>query len=269
MAGPRKAWRRVRTLLRFRREAGSVLVHDRVLKHRFPADLALRVLCGPARGRHPMPADLTIVVSHDYGEESLMERSVRYVTGSPCALAPIPRSDRWRFTEKVTALQRFLQTAKATEFVLFADANDCVLRDDPRRAVSLLLASDARLLFSGTHSAHLYRHMPEVEAWARSVAPADAPGGRFLNSGVFVGDWFFVRAFVDAAAEYVVSQDAPDAPRPTVRNEKNGTIQATDRFPYGIENDQTLYRYLQPRFHPEVKVDYRGLLAARGLDERT
>ncbi len=262
MASPRKWWQRGRKLMQFRRIAESVVIHDRLLKRPIPRALLLRALCGHARGRYAMPADLTIVVAHDYPHESVMERSVRYVTGSPCALARIEPADRWRFTQKVTALRDFLATAPRSEYLLFADANDCVLRDDPQRAIDLLTEYDCDLLFSSSHAAEQYEFMPEVRAWVDETFPGPSRGGPYLNSGCFVGRWDFVREVVDAACHFIFEPGDPETPRATAWK-KQGAARATERYPYGIEVDQDLYRYLQPRFHPRLRVDPDWKLAIR------
>ena len=262
MANAAKWWRRFAKLRRLRRIADSVVVHDRLLKRPIPRALLLQALCGHARGRFPQPADLTLVVAHDYPGESLMEQSVRYVTGAPCAVARIEPADRWRFTQKVTALRDFLASAPRTEYLLFADANDCVLRDDPRRAAALLAEYDCDLLFSSSDSIEQYAYMPEIKQWVDDTFPAPSRGGRYLNSGCFVGRWGFVAEVVEAACEFIYEPGDPAAPRP-IAWKRRGEIRATERHPWGVELDQDFYRYLQPRFHPRLRVDPDWKLALR------
>ena len=262
MASPGKWWRRGRKLLRLRRTAGSVVIHDRLLKRPIPRRLLLSALCGHARGRHALPRDLTIVVAHDRPHESLMEHSVRYVTGSRCALARIEPADRWRYTRKVTALRDFLATRPRTEYLLFADADDCVLRDDPRRAIELLREYDCDLLFSSSHATEQYQFMPEVKTWVDETFAGPSRGGRYLNSGCFVGRWDFVGEVVEAACAFVFEPGDPEAPRATAWS-RHGLVRATERYPYGVELDQDFYRFLQPRFHPRLRVDPDWKLALR------
>jgi hypothetical protein len=262
MASPAKWLRRLHRLRRLRQRADSVVIHDPLLKRPIPRGLLLWALCGHARRRFSLPEELTIVVAHDYPEESLMERSVRYVTGRPCAVARIAPADRWRFTRKVTALRDFLAGAPRTEYVLFSDANDCVLRDDPRRAIDLLTAYACDLLFSSSHAVEQYAYMPEVKEWVDTTLPGPSRGGRYLNSGCFVGRWGFVQEVVEAACDFIYEPGDPVAPRATAWK-KRGEIRATECHPWGVELDQDLYRYLQPRFHPRLRVDPDWKLALR------
>jgi hypothetical protein len=254
----------LRELRWVRRETRSVIVHDDRWIRKLPPWLVVPQLCRRVKGKLTCPSNLTIILAHNRPGETVMARSLRYVGIRDFSVARVPPDLPWKNTRKITAVLDHLRRAsEPTEFVLFCDADDCVIRGDPRAAVALLERNECELLFSNTHANETYRYMPEVAAWVARTAPADAGDARYLNSGVYVGRWDAVAEFLDAVSEYVPRDDDRDGPTPTVRR-GDGQVEATDRFPYGIENDQTIMRYLQPRFHPRAKVDFESRLALRG-----
>jgi hypothetical protein len=254
----------LRELRWVRRATRSVIVHDSRWVRGLPPWLVVPQLCRPVKGKLTRPPNLTIVVAHNHGRETVMERSLRYVGIRDYAVARVPAALPWKNTRKIIAVLDLLRSApEPTEFALFCDADDCVIRDDPRKAVALLERNDCELLFSNTYANKTYRYMPEVAAWVERTAPAEAVGGRYLNSGVYVGRWDTIIEVLSAASEYVITDHDHGVPTPVVRR-KDGSVQVTDRFPHGIDNDQTIMRYLQRRFHPRVKVDFEFRLALRG-----
>ncbi len=261
----RRSWRRWRKLLLARKQApGHVVVHKRLLRDGFPGWLVVRLLCGGVRGRVVCPPELTLVTVHNRDGETLFERSARYL-GMPCIVARVPPATPWRHTLKITALLDLVRKQPPTEYLLFCDADDCVIRDDPRRAIQLLEASGADLLFSDSVNDTFYEFMPEVRDWVDRVVPADPAWGAYLGAGVFVARWDFLEGYLSEAASYVRSPDDPDAPPPIAWDPRfPDSIIATERFPHGVDDDEAIHRFLQPRHHPRVQVDWSGKLALRG-----
>lgn len=258
------SWRRWRKLLRARKQGpGHVVVHKQLLKAGMPPWLIVRVLCRGARGVS-CPPELTLATVHNRPHESLFERSVRYL-GMPCLVGRVAPETPWRHTLKVQVLLDLLRKRPATEYLLFCDADDCVIRADPRRAVALLEESGAELLFSDSRSDTFYEFMPEVRAWVEGVIPDDPVWGAYLGAGVFVGRWRFLEAYLADVASYARIPGDTAAPEPIAWDPRfPDSIVATDRFPHGVEDDEAIHRYLQPRYHPRVQVDWQGKLALRG-----
>jgi hypothetical protein len=254
----------VRKLLRARREApGHVVVHKALFKSGFPARIVVWLLCG-LRPRQLACPEITLATVHNRTGESLFERSARHL-GLPCRVGRVPADTPWRHAIKTTMLLDLLRKAPATEYLLFCDADDCVIRAHPRRAIELLEESGAELLFSDSRKATFYEFMPEVRDWIEEIAPAEPVWGSYPGAGVFVARWSFLERFLEDAAGYVRGPGDPDAPRPIAWDpQRPDAIIATERFPHGVEDDEAIYRYLHPRYHPRVQVDWRSKLALRG-----
>lgn len=264
---PQRIWRTAkRTLLayRSRSEWQEVVVHSKAFT-KLPFPFIVPLLCQPVKGALQCPTNLHIVLVHNYDKEPLMARSLRcagihdFVTMTPDGPGP------WRHTEKLRALNDFLQSSRsAREYLLYADSDDAVLRNDPARAVNLLHECSCDLLFSGTSHPAGYRWMPEVARWANSHADQHAGGAehQYLNAGVFVGKTDFLREVVAAAMEYVTTEDLTMPEYVRAQMEHSLSDQCPD-FPKGVGCDQAILRYLHPWFYPRMKIDFRGQLASR------
>jgi hypothetical protein len=154
--------------------------------------------------------------------------------------------------------------ACATEYVLAADCDDALMRDDPARAVALLQAADCEMLVSSTAYAR-YRNMPDVKAQTISFAPPELAAERkpriHLNAGVYIARTAFLVEYLTEAAKYVTDNDLPSGALTDMTDAE--VLARLPDFPVGIGSDQTIMRYLFPRFYPRMKIDYGGKLARR------
>ena len=149
-----------------------------------------------------------------------------------------------------------------TKYVLYCDSDDAVLRDDPAKTIKYLQEEDCELLMSNTHSTFAYECMPVVRKFADKIARENGVSQCYINAGVFVGRVECMKEVINEALKYVTGQDL-------LREEywrllDNGQLcEQLPEFPKGIGSDQVILRYLQPRFFPRMKVDYKGRLALR------
>ena len=230
-----------------------------------PVPLALRLICGPVRGRLRCPTNVTIVLAHDFLRPPLTEMSLRYVGIDDYVVVRPPGGRGFRNTDKLRALVAWLGSgACLTEYVLYLDSSDVFTRNDPATAVRLLEQSECDLLFSGEQESYVYECMPDVRAWTDGVADARELPRRYLNAGVFVGRRGFLREVLETALGYAAHGELS-------HRELVGAIRAgvlRDRlpdFPRGCGSDQAILRWLYPRFFPRMKVDHVCGLAWRCL----
>ena len=245
-----------------REEWTCPVVHVRKLA-KLSEKIALPLLCGRSKGRLKCPPELTILLIHTYADTPIMEKSLHYV-GIDDFVVRKPVLDRpWSSNVKLMELMNFLDSDSCkTEYVLYCDSDDAVLRDDPAKAIRYLEEEDCDLLMSNTNFQGAYECMPEVRQWALQNAREHNSPPQFINAGVFIGRAPFLREVIAASLEYVTDSDLH-------REEywqycEDGTLR--DRlpdFPRGIGSDQVVLRYLHPRFYPRMKVDYKGRLALR------
>ena len=248
------------------RSSGQPFVHSPQFLA-LPLSPMLARICGPARGRLTCPSHLTIVLVHNYPRMTLTEASLRYVGIVDYCVVRVPTARRFLTTDKLKALVQWLGSGLCrTEYVLYLDANDVFVRDDPAMAVQLLQHLKCDLLFSSEQESYVYECMPEVKAWTDGVADTMKAPRRYLNSGVFVGRQAFLHEVLTTALEYAAEDDLSH--KELVAAVRKGTLlDRLPRFPHGCGSDQAILRYLHPRFFPRMQVDYGSALAWRKLPE--
>ena len=192
-----------------------------------------------------------------------MEKSLRYVGIENFVALKVDPSIPWNNTQKIKELKEFLDSDRCkTDYILYFDSVDALLRDDPKKAIDYLQEEDCELLFSSTSYQGGYELMPEMRAWTDSIAKKDGYGERYLNSGVYVAKTSFLQEFIDSAMEYVTED-------PISRQKYRELLESEDAcvnlhpFPKGIASDQQIFRYLHRQFYPRMKIDYKNRLALR------
>jgi hypothetical protein len=263
LLNPLKSCRDTLVALHQRSRWPHLIIHRPSLT-RLPGDFAVPLLCGPVRGKLRCPPDLTILLIHDHPDETVAERSLRFGGIDDFTVVRPSRGDRWTSTLRLRLLADWLARDCDTEFVLFFDSDDAVIRDQPARAIDYLRDADADLLFSDTGFRGGYCCMPEVQRWADAQARQAGRRSRYINAGVFVARSDFLGEVLDAALAYVTDDDL--ARREFFELMFAGKL--CDRlpdFPRGSGSDQEIFRFLQPRFHPRMQVDYSGRFALRRI----
>ena len=249
-------------LLILRRERTSVLVHERKYT-KLPPRIAIPLLCKHVKGRLRCPPELTILLIHNYEQEPIMQQSLRYAgINNYVALKPTSE-DPWRNTLKLTELNTYLASdACQTEYVLYCDSDDVIIRDDSSKTIECLQQHDCQMLLSCTRAISPYDQMPEIQAWTDALAAQVGAEGLYLNAGVYIARTAFLKELVARALDYVTEHD--------LSREEYRKFQAAKRlgevlpkFPKGIGSDQAILRYLHPEFYPRMKIDYQSRLATR------
>lgn len=269
-----RKWTRSRAMivstLRQRRSWKCLVIHERRYTT-LPEPIVLPLLCGNAKGKLSCPAYLTIVLIHNYDEESILEKSLRYVGIENFVLLK-PESAQWPSnTVKLIELKKYIDRGDCpTEYVLYIDSADAVLRGDPGKAVQYLHEEECDLLFSSTSGHKLMdmmgKYIPETRRWADHLARDHGCEQLYLNAGVFVGKTTFLKEILNMALEFVTEDDLSPAERDKLH--RQGTLaEAFPEFPKGVGSDQMIFTYLHPRFYPRVKIDFKRRLALRKVKE--
>ena len=258
-AGAIKVARWVR---RWARQWDHVVIHRQSVAQ-LPKRAAVAMICGPVKGKLHCPPQLTIVLIHDYRRPPLMEMSLRYVGINNYQVIKPAAGGPWRGSKKILAMLDYLRGGgDSSEYILYCDSTDALLRDDPAKAITCLHGQQCDLLFSNTRFSCGYECMPQVKAWADQQAREQGHGGLYINSGVYIGRTAFVRQVFEAAEPFVTDHDLTR--QDYQRCYREGTLAARlAEFPKGIGSDQVIMRYLHPQFYPRMKIDYAGRLALR------
>jgi hypothetical protein len=240
------------------------LVIHRPSLTRLPGDFAVPLLCGPVRGRLLRPAELSILLVHDRAKPTIAEQALHYCGIDDYIVVQPPPGTQWRNSLKLRLMADWLARDCDTDYVLYVDSDDAVIRDQPARAIDYLHEAGADLLFSDTAFVGGYRCMPGVRRWADARARAAGRSACYLNAGVFVGRASFLAEVLDAALACVTDDDLGRAEFFELMFAGKLCDRLAD-FPRGSGSDQEILRYLQPRFHPRMQVDYTARLALRRI----
>jgi len=258
-------FKKVKDLLwacRKRRTWNYLVIHRRKLTENPPA-LILPLVCGHVKGKLSCPPELTILLVHNYEYETLMEKSLPYVGIENFTVLRPTLNGPWAHTIKTRAILNYLKSgACKTEYLLYCDSDDAVLRDDPRKAIRYLEEENCDLLFSKTKSKRIYKYMPQVKSWTDHIAKENGSPGWYINAGVFVARTSFLCEVLEAAMAYVTETDLPTKDYKWLKH-KGRLCERLPEFPEGCGCDQTIFRFLHPRFYPRMKLNYRGQIALR------
>ena len=212
------------------------------------------------------PKDLTIVTCRNegsledriiphlsgYENTSILESNMEYLGLNLVVLkdARLP----WRNTFKFEMINNYLQSGKCTtEYFMCLDAIDIIFVDHPQKVIDIFKSFNCQALFMSTSSLDGYNCMPEVLDWVHSIN-----GGipRYLNSGVYIGKTSFIKELYEEAIKYAIPHGV------TMDDYRDYLVREPKDYPKGSQ-DQDIIRYLEPKFYPQLKVDYQNQMAFR------
>ena len=221
---------------------------------------------GRLKGAFKLPSNLTIVTCrnegtmvdrllphlHEYEHTSILEFNLDYLGIDLVVLtdARLP----WRNTFKFEMIRNYLSSGECkTEYFMCCDAIDVIFRDDPQVVIDIFESFDCDCLFMSSHALDGYSCMTEVK---RFVDEINGNNGRYLNSGIYIGKTSFVKEMFDEAIKYAIPHGVimADYMEYLSRNPID--------YPKGSQ-DQDIFRYIEPKFYPRIKVDYQNLMAYR------
>mgnify|MGYP003114251450 FL=1 len=194
-------------------------------------------------------ADRIIPHLSGYEEQSILERNMEYLGMDLVVL----RDSRlpWRNTFKFEMLNNYLKDCP-TEYFMCLDAIDVIWVDEPQRVMDIFKSFDCEALFMSTHSTDGYNCMPNVEQWVNTINVS----GRYLNSGVYIGKTSFIKEMVEEAMKYAIPHGV------TMDDYREYLSSQPEDYPKGSQ-DQDIFRFIEPKFYPRVKVDYENKMAFR------
>lgn len=235
------------------------IIHNKRLGEIFHA--SMRQTPG-LRGPYRTPDALEILTCHNYNEKSLFEKSLDYVGIRNYTVLHQEIDGPWRNTLKLKwVLDHLESNPDGPENVLFCDADDCILIDDPGKILDLFNRKNCQLLFMSTSFMGGYACMPDIKRWSDRIR-----FGRYLNSGVYIGKREFLITVLQEASKYITDNDITEEEyRQLGRGVYNTNLcERLSEFPKGCQ-DQDILRYLHPHFFPHMQIDYDSALAFRNI----
>jgi len=108
-------------------------------------------------------------------------------------------------------------------------------------------------LFMSSHALDGYNCMRGVKDFVDKI---NGGNHRYLNSGVYIGKTSFVKEIFNESIKYAIPHGATPA------DIREYYISNPIDYPRG-STDQNIFRFLEPKFYPRIKVDYKNLMAYR------
>jgi len=211
-------------------------------------------------GRFKKPEELTIIVCHNYKGKSLFEESLDFFGVKGCINIFYPIEGPFKPSTKIEQIRNYLNSRECTtEYVLYCDARDTILRDDPRILMDVLHSKHAELLFGSTMFKGGWQCMPEVFEWTKTVCKKK---GRYLNSGVFIGRTSIARVVFEDAMQYVTKDSLTWEEYFATGRTGRRLCEKLPEFPKNGP-DQDILRRIHPEYYPLMDVDYRNELVYR------
>ncbi len=188
-----------------------------------------------------------------YEDVSILESSLDYLgIKSPVVL----RDDRlpWRNTFKFEMILNYLQSGKCnTEYFMYCDAIDVIFVDNPQKVIDIFESFNCEALFMSTNATDGYGCMPETK---KIIDKINGGNNRYLNSGVYIGKTKFIEKIIKEAMKYAL-------PHGVTMDKYHDYLKLNPpNYPQGSQ-DQDIFRFIEPKFYPKLKVDYQNLMAYR------
>ena len=218
-------------------------------------------------GKFKKPDNLTIVTCRNkgsmedriidhlkgYEEKSILESSLEYLGINGLVVLKDGRLP-WRCTFKFELIHNYLNSGKCnTKYFMCCDAIDVIFKDDPQKVIDIFESFSCDMLFMSTHSLDGYSCMPQVKEFVDKI---NGDNGRYMNSGVYIGRTKFVKEVIGDAMNYAIPHGV------TMDEYREYLSSNPSDYPKGSQ-DQDIFRFLERKFYPRIKVDYQNLMAYR------
>lgn len=240
----------------------SPIIHDRhIVKQYFNYMIENQI----HKNKFKIPNDLTIATCRNnhledriidslsgYEHKSILEYNLEYL-GMDGLVLLIDDRRPWRYTFKIEILKNYLDRC-TTKYFMSIDCIDAIFIDDPNTVLQIFQSFDCKMLFMTTHGMDGYSNMPEVKQWVDSIHP-----GRYLNAGVWIGETAFVKEVLNEASKYITPHGITADEFSEYHKSGKGDY---SQYPIG-STDQDIFRYIEPKFYPHLKVDSKNKLAFR------
>ena len=188
-----------------------------------------------------------------YDKISILESSLNYLGIKGLVQLKDSRLP-WRNTFKFELINNYLNSGKCdTEYFMCCDAIDVIFKDNPQKVIDIFESFDCDALFMSTHSTDGYNCMPQVKQFIDNI---NGGNGRYLNSGVYIGRTSFIKEVFEEAIKYAI-------PHGVVMSDYHEYLRSNpENYPQGSQ-DQDIFRFVESKFYPRLKVDYQNLMAYR------
>lgn len=194
------------------------------------------------------PKDLTIISFHNYKKKPLFEQNMDFLGIEYLSIeAKIP----YYFTNKTELVYSMIKNGEIkTNYTLICDSKDTIFTKNPKDIIQKFNSFNCDMLFASTkwdfikkttynsHNLPQKLFMKEQKNWVDRVLGRK----KYINCGIYMFKNDSVLDIFEECMKYI----------------SYGEV-STLKVPYG-NDDQTIYRWIEPQFYPRIKVDSENTL---------
>lgn len=209
------------------------------------------------KGSFKTPEDLTIISYHNYKNKPLFERNMDFLG---LEYLSIKADTPYYFSKKTELIYSMVKNGEIkTKYVLICDSDDVIFTKDPKDMVEVFETFGCDILFCSTdwdfvrkttYDKNKYSDgfsqdlvMKEQKDWVNTVLKQN----KYINCGAYIFKTNSILDILEENIKYINYDDKLELD-----------------FPYG-NSDQTIYRWLEPKFYPRIKVDYDNKLFTHNM----
>lgn len=210
------------------------------------------------------PPNLAILVTHNFKKRSLFELNLDFLGIKDYVILNDPDITEWNHIYKHKWILEYLKSHKfKEEIILYCDADDCILIEDPQKIIEIFLDYDCDLLFMSTNWDFGYP-TKDSRIWATIH---NGTNKRHLNAGVYIGKKAFLINFLEDLLNIIEAIQLKKHPIwksiSDYYNKKFKYSYSTKSTPPNLKiQDQNIIRYMHPKY-PQIKIDISNKLAYR------
>lgn len=158
------------------------------------------------------PEDLIILTVSNYQDTTLFEKSLQHL-GIKDYIVLGEDNIQWNYYYKIKWINEYLNKSHKEKYVMYVDARDAIIQDDPQKIIDLFLKqNDCKLLFSATEFDGFF--FKKNNWWHNDVIKLFKNGNDlnrdyfeyfkknksnnlpvYLNSGFFIGEIDYIKKF--------------------------------------------------------------------------
>lgn len=207
------------------------------------------------------PENLTIISYHNYKKKPLFERNMDFLG---IEYVSIKAETPYFFSKKTELLYSMIKNKMIkTKYVLICDSDDVIFTKDPKGISESFEKFNCDMLFSSTKWDFVRKTTYDkgVEGYSKGYPQSlvmkdhknwvDNVIGRkkYINCGIYMFKTDSVLDILEECLKYVSYNDP-----------------CNFEIPYG-NSDQTIYRWVEPKFYPRIKVDFENKLFTHNMPE--
>lgn len=209
------------------------------------------------KGSFKTPEDLTIISYHNYKNKPLFERSMDFLG---LEYLSIKADTPYYFSKKTELIYSMIKNGEIkTKYVLICDSDDVIFTKDPKDIIKvfedfrcdiLFCSTDWDFVRKTTYDKNTYSDgfpqglvMKEQKDWVNNVLGQN----KYINCGAYIFKTNNILDILEESIKYITYDKESEL-----------------GFPYS-NSDQTIYRWIEPKFYPRIKVDYDNKLFTHNM----